>query len=65
VISRDSEEIEPLSKKIEKFMEEHEQELAGLSLQSAEAVIFEKFNGIMLPDVKLIDHVLKARKSRK
>ena len=58
-------EIEPLSRKIEMFIQEHEQELAGLPLQDAQHLIYEQFNGIMLPDAKLIDRLLKVKKSRR
>ncbi|HME52332.1 MAG TPA: DNA methyltransferase [Candidatus Lokiarchaeia archaeon] len=63
--SRGLTEIESLSRKIELFIQDHEQELAGLPLQGAQRMIFEQFNGIMLPDVKLIERLLKARKNKK
>lgn len=63
--SRGLTDIEPLSRKIEIFIHDHEQELARLPFQDAQHLIYEQFNGIMLPDVKLINRLLKARKSKK
>ena len=55
-------EIVPLSRKIEAFMKQHEKEFSGLDACEVQRVIYQEFNGIMLPDAKIIERLLKGIK---
>nr|MDO8114711.1 DNA methyltransferase [Candidatus Sigynarchaeota archaeon] len=57
--------IVPLSAKIEAFIVDHKTELIKMSDDEVYRVVYEKFNGIMLPDAKLLERLLKAKMIKK
>jgi hypothetical protein len=52
-------EIIPLSRKIERYMHEHQAELVGLPESDIHRAILGEFHGILLPDTRFLESILR------
>ncbi len=63
--ARGLKEVVPLSRKIEQYIRSREAELARLPDDDIQRAIMTEFHGILLPDEKIIEKMIKTIKSKK
>lgn len=59
---RGLQEIVPLSRKIERYIRNHEAELVRMTKADALQAIMKEFNGILLPDLRFLEQAIKHMK---
>nr|MDO8086928.1 DNA methyltransferase [Candidatus Sigynarchaeum springense] len=62
--NRGQQEVIPVSRKIERYLHEHENELVSLPQVDIARAVLKVFNGILLPDAKFLEKAIKQLKSK-
>ncbi|MBN2154119.1 MAG: hypothetical protein JW839_21870 [Candidatus Lokiarchaeota archaeon] len=63
--SRGQRAVVPVSRRIERYLHEHEGELADLPEADIKLAVLKEFHGILLPDARFLEKAIKQMKSKK